>query len=65
MRVCELMYTSCNSHGRVLLIDGVERRRGGRSGPRVTSDLWECQQVAEPKKNTAAAAALNQPQRLT
>lgn len=31
----------------------------------VTSDLWECQQVSEPKENTAAVATLNQPQRLT
>lgn len=65
-----LMYTSYNSDGRVLLIDGGERRNFfsaegegevAECRASVTSDLWECQQVSEPKENTAAVAALNQP----
>lgn len=44
-------------------VEGEEARAVRR--PSVTSDLRECQQVGEPKKNTAAAGALNHPQRLT
>lgn len=52
-----------------LLIDGEAffSAEGGveEQGPRFTSDLWERQQVGEPKKTTAAAEALNQPAGLT
>lgn len=69
-----LMYTSYNSHGRVLLIDDRvkevffsffslsaerEERRMERGAPAVTSDLWECQQVGQARENTAAGSALN------